>query len=142
MNKVTSTGCTSGERYKLIQKAARRPCGVCARGVGSNSIQCTSCQKWVHKKCSGIKGSMSKVMKSFISRDVMNSVINTGRTSEDIDVSANLELVNKICYLGDMLYVPTYTDAAVEARIRTGGNKFRQWVPLFINMDVSLKMRG
>jgi len=21
----------------------------------------TSCQKWVHKKCSGIKGSMSKV---------------------------------------------------------------------------------
>ena len=24
----------------------------------SNSIQCTSCQKWVHKKCSGINGSM------------------------------------------------------------------------------------
>ena len=27
------------------------------RGVGSNSIQCISCQKWVHKKCSGINGS-------------------------------------------------------------------------------------
>ena len=26
----------------------------------------TSCQKWVHKKCGGIKGSMYKVMKSFI----------------------------------------------------------------------------
>ena len=27
----------------------------------SVAIQCSSCQKWVHKKCSGIKGSMSKV---------------------------------------------------------------------------------
>jgi len=36
--------------------------GVCGRGVGSNSIQCTSGQKWVHKKHSGIKGSMYKVM--------------------------------------------------------------------------------
>ena len=35
---------------------------VCCRGIGGNSIQCTSCQNWVHKKCSGIKGSMSKMM--------------------------------------------------------------------------------
>jgi len=35
---------------------------VCGRGVGSNSIQCTSCQKWVHKQYTGIKGSMYKVM--------------------------------------------------------------------------------
>jgi len=39
----------SGERQKLMQKAVRWPCGVCGRGVGSNSIQCTSCQKRVHK---------------------------------------------------------------------------------------------
>jgi len=53
----------SGERQKPMQKAARWACGVCGRGVGSNSIQCTSCHKWVHKKCSGIKGRMYKVMK-------------------------------------------------------------------------------
>ena len=51
----------SGERQKVRQKAVRRPCGVCSKGVGSNSLQCTSYQKWVHKKWSGIKGSMSKV---------------------------------------------------------------------------------
>ena len=33
----------------------------CNKGVGSKSLQCTICQKWVHKKCNGIKGSMSKV---------------------------------------------------------------------------------
>ena len=34
------------------------------------------------------------------------------------------------------------TDAAVEARIRTGWNKSRQLVPLLTNKDVSLIMRG
>jgi len=31
----------SEEWQKLTQKAARWPCGVCGRGVGSNSIECT-----------------------------------------------------------------------------------------------------
>jgi len=39
----------SGEHQKVRQKAARLPCGVCSKGVGSSSLQCTSCQKWVHK---------------------------------------------------------------------------------------------
>jgi len=70
----------SGERQKPMQKAARWLCGVCGRGVGSNSIQCTICQKWVYKKCSGIKGSMYKVMKSFICRGCLNPVIITGHS--------------------------------------------------------------
>ena len=39
----------SGERQKVRQKAVRWPCGVCRTGVGSHSLQCTSCQKWVHR---------------------------------------------------------------------------------------------
>jgi len=74
------------------------------RGVGNNSIQCTSCQKWVHRKCSSIKGSMYKVMKTFICRGCMNPVTGTGYTSVDIGVNAYLELVDKF-YLGDMLSV-------------------------------------
>jgi len=73
----------------------RWPCGICGRGVGSNSIQCTSCKKWVHMKCSGIKGNMYKVMKSYICRGCMNPVTGTGRTSVDIGSDANLELVDK-----------------------------------------------
>ena len=70
----------SGEQHKVMQKAVRRPCGVCGRGVGNNSIQCTCCQKWVHRKCSGIKGSMYKVMKTFISRGCMIPVTSVGCT--------------------------------------------------------------
>jgi len=52
----------------------------------------TSCQKWVHRKCSGIKGNMYKVMKTFVYRHCMNPVTGTGCTSVDIGVNANLEL--------------------------------------------------
>jgi len=52
----------------------------------------------------------------------MNPVTGTGRTSVYIGVSANLELVDKFCYLGDMLSVDGDADAAVEARIQIGWN--------------------
>jgi len=41
----------------------------------------------------------------------------TGHTSVDIGASENLEVVDKFCYLDDMLSVDGDDDAAVEARI-------------------------
>jgi len=60
----------------------------------------------------------------------------------DIGASAKLELVDKVCYLGDMLSVDGDADAAMDARIRIGWNKFRQLAPLLTNKDLSLIMRG
>jgi len=71
-------------------KAIRWPCGVCVTGIDNDSIQCTSCQKWLHRKCSGIKSSMFKVTKTFVSRGCMNPVTGTGCTSVDIGVNAAL----------------------------------------------------
>ena len=122
----------------MRQKAVRWPCGVCSKVVGSNSLQCTSCQKWVHKKCSGIKG--MKEANSLICRGCLNPVTSAGRTS--VDIGAKVELVDKFCYLGDMLNVDGDADAAVEARIRISWNKFRQLVPQLTNKDLSLIMRG
>jgi len=34
----------STEWQKVMKKPVRWPCGVCCRGIGSNSIQCTSCR--------------------------------------------------------------------------------------------------
>jgi len=59
----------------------------------------------------------------------VNPVTGTGCTS----VNANLELLDKFCYLGDMLSVDGDADVAVEARIEIGWNKFRQLVPLLSN---------
>jgi len=48
---------------------------------------------------------MYKVMKTFICKGCMIPLTSTGRTSVDIGVNANLELVDTFCYLGDMLSV-------------------------------------
>jgi len=60
-------------------------------------------------------------MRSFICRGCSNPVTSTGHTSVDIGASVNLEVVDKFCYLGDMLSVDGDADAAVEARIRMDG---------------------
>jgi len=80
---------------------------------------------------------MLKVAKSFICSGCLNPVTSAGRNSVDIGASAKFELVDKFCYLGDMLSVDGAADAAVEARIQIGWNKFRQLVPLLSNKDVS-----
>ena len=66
----------------------------------------------------------------------MNPVIST------VGGDANLELVDKFCYLGDMLSIDRDADAAVETRIRIVWNKFRQLVPLLTNKDIPLSVRG
>jgi len=55
---------------------------------------------------------------SFLTGHVTLPVTGAGHTSADIGVNANLELVDKFCYLGDMLSVVGDADVAVEARIR------------------------
>jgi len=75
---------------------------------------------------------MYKVMKTFVCRGCVNPVMVQG-VPVDIGGDANLELVDKFCYLGDVLSVDVDADAAVETRIQIGWNKFRQLVPLFTN---------
>ena len=44
--KVMISGCSVGKP----QEKGKFPCSVCGKGVGSNSIFCSTCKHWVHKK--------------------------------------------------------------------------------------------
>ena len=46
----------SGLGLDVLKDSGKHPCAVCRSGVGDNSIQCSQCRFWVHKKCSGISG--------------------------------------------------------------------------------------
>jgi len=81
---------------------------------------------------------MYKVMKIFLCTCCKNQLIGTGRTSADFVVKANLELVDKFCYLGDVFSIDIDANAAVETRIQIGWNKFRQLVPVLTNKNISL----
>ena len=46
----------SGINLDVLKKSGKYPC-VCLTGVGStNAILCDGCERWMHKKCCGIKG--------------------------------------------------------------------------------------
>src|SRR3989442_14020369 len=44
------------------EKSGKYPCGICRKGVGRNSARlCTSCKKWIHRRCGGVVGRLAKV---------------------------------------------------------------------------------
>ena len=51
----------SGPGLDLLSDSGACPCAVCRSGVGVNSIQCSQCMYWVHKKCSGVRGRLAEV---------------------------------------------------------------------------------
>ena len=44
---------------KMIVNFGKWPCGVCGKGVQTNSVQCTVCNKWIHKRRSGVRSDLS-----------------------------------------------------------------------------------
>jgi len=42
-----------------------------------------SCQKWVHKRCNGVKESLNKVSHSFVYRCCAAGIVSTGVTNDD-----------------------------------------------------------
>ena len=103
----------------MRQKAVRWLCGSAVKVLVAIHYSVLVVRNG-YKNCCGIKGSMTKVAKSFICKGCLNPVTSAVRTSVDIGASAKLELVDKICYLGNMLSVDEDAGAAVEARIRIG----------------------
>ena len=77
---------------------------------------------------------MSCIMQSQI-LEVINMHTRGNEYTLLFGAGANLEVVDKFCYLGEMLSVDGDADAAVEARIRIGWKKFRQLVPLLTSTN-------
>ena len=79
----------SGERQKPVQKAARWLCSVCGRGVGSNSIQCTSTYvycKHLHFPLSGFSAEMMQATEGIGTQwllDLCNGIVKEGCIPED-----------------------------------------------------------
>ena len=102
-------------------------CGVCCKGVGANSIQCTTCVKWVHRRCSEIAGSLQAVRAVFVCkrcRGVLPQRSTVGEGEHFMLDGEKYEVVSRFCYLGDMIDAGGGAEAAVTARIRSGWKFF------------------
>ena len=65
-------------------------------------ILCLGCKKWIHKRCSGVKGSLCNASQSFICRCCkVDRPITDGRNTDlhlDIGNGVSLEKVDQFCY--------------------------------------------
>ena len=119
----------------------KHPCSVCLKGVGVNSIRCTQCVQWVHARCSRVKGSLKKVESSFIYRRCNGELSETRQVNSQVNGlhidGHEYEVVDKFCYLGDMLSQEGGCEHAILKRIQTGWLKFRELSGLLIGKGMS-----
>jgi len=129
-----------------VEEKGKWACGVCKKGVGNNSILCHCCKKWIHKRCSGVKGSLRNASQSFMCRCCKaDRPITDGLNTDlhmDIGNVVSLEKVDKFCYLGDMLDADGGCDSAVTTRVRSAWIKFREYLPILTGKGFSLKQKG
>ena len=132
----------SGINLDVLKKSGKYPCGVCLTGVGStNAILCDGCKRWVHKKCSGIKGRTTE-SEFTCARCLGTARAIDGRQSLEVEVgNEKLEVVPEFCYLGDILSAGGCELAAI-TRCKCAWGKFRQLLPLHTNRQVPLLTRG
>jgi len=77
-----------------VEEESNWPCGVCKKGVGNNSILCHGCKKWIHKQCTGVKGSLRNASQSFICRCCRVDRPNTDGLNTDL----HLDIGNGYCW--------------------------------------------
>ena len=90
-----------------VEASGRYPCGVCKKGVGTNSILCQVCKKWIHKRCSGVKGKLRSGTGFTCDRCGPKAVGVSGnmegRKDAVLGQDSGLECVDRFCYLGDRI---------------------------------------
>ena len=142
----TKVMCVRKRRDQLNIKC-EYPCGVCSKNVKANSILCTRCQKWVHKRCSKIKG---RVSTRIATTYVCPTCIQAAQEEESPCFSndgivlgdSKLEEVTEFCYLGDTLNCGGGNDIAAIRRVRSGWKKFRELLPMLTLKEMPLKQRS
>ena len=134
----------SGINLDVLKKFGKYPCGVCLTGVGrTNAIQCDGCKRWVHKKCSGIKGPLLRESEFTCARCLGTARAIDEIQSLEVEVgNEKLEVVPEFYYLGDMLSAGGGCELAAITRCKCAWGKFRQLLPLLTNRQVPLLTRG
>ena len=90
---------------QTLKDSGKYPCSVCRKGVGSNSIYCAGCSHWVHKKCSGVIGSLKSNPDYHCSRckGTARPIDRRPHNEWLLMQDKNLDGVDSFCYLGDTI---------------------------------------
>ena len=111
----------SGVNLQTLKDSGKYPCSVCRKGVGSNSIYCAGCTHCVHKKCSGVIGSLKSNPDYRCSRCKGTARPIDGRPHNEwlLVQDKKLDVVDSFCYLGDTIGAGGSCDLSIITRIRS-----------------------
>ena len=146
INKTKVMMMTQTQRERKSQEG-KWPCGICCKGVGANSIQCSKCLKWIHKKCCGIKGKLGSQNTNCICpkcKDKQHAHDERDHSEKEMDIGdgCKLEIVSNFRYLGDVLADEGGAELAIIARIKSAWGKFWELKSILRSKKISLKVKG
>ena len=123
----------------LLQSSDGFQCAICCTGVNRNSIQCSGCKHWVHKKCSGLKR-LKEDTNYRCSRCLGTARPIDRRPQKEVQVGPDkLEVVASFCYLEDMLSAAGRCELATTTRVKTVWKKFEELLPVLSSLHLSYK---
>ena len=120
------------------------PCCVSGKRVGCNLVQCTKCQRWVHRHCSDVPRQVSPLScwDVFVCRTCLGHNCSAEEKLEFKRGEDVLEEVQKFCYLGVMISCYGEASEPVNAKIGSVWKKFRELSGVLVGKQgLSLKQR-
>ena len=110
------------------------------KGVGVNSVYCSSCKRWVHKCCSKVNGPYVPnenfqcvrchgLAPAIEKKDLLSAVVDND----------SVEVVHSFCYLGDMITSGRVCSEATIVCCRTATRKFKELLPVLTSKSISLR---
>ena len=116
-------------------------CSTCYKGAGSNSIFCQSCNRWVHKRCSKIKGSLKA--DPSCKCNARANIITISQDDPEVIIENNkFEVVDSFRYLGDSIgQSGSYFEATTD-RVRAVWKNCHSLLPAMTKHSISFKVRG
>lgn len=130
----------TGKKMEDEVEVGRYPCGVCGSGVGANSILCTVCERWCHKRCSGLR-SLKRVVDFQCPACMWSSRGEVVKSMIEID-SGVRQVIKQVCYLEDILDSEGRTERAVWEREAVAWRKWSKTFELLMNRAIVVKRRG
>ena len=131
-----------GMGLDLLQSSGEFLCAVCRTGVGSNSIFCTGCKHWLHKKYSGLKR-LTEDPDYRCTQCQGTARPLDGRPQREVQAGSDKpEVVASFCYLGDMLSAASGCELSTTTCVKMAWKKFKELKPVLSSRHLSFKTRG
>ena len=124
-----------------VEESKEDPCGVCGKRVMRNSCICTTCQKWIHAKCAGVKKITNRMAENFVCKKCRD-IRNGSRNEQEQLYMGEVDKVDRFCYLGDTINSGGGCEIAVARRCRLGWVKFNELASILTSRRFTMRSKG